>query len=91
MILNLISMHAHGMKPRGGKSEKIHTITNSINTFTPVIKCSSKEFEQQEGWSLFYGMDQNAMEQFRDIILRNGTGSNMCAITLLTTKYCIVH
>ena len=29
--------------------------------------------------SLFYGTDRNGTEQFRHIILRNGTGSNMYA------------
>ena len=31
---------------------------------------------RKRGRSLFYGTDRNGTEQFRHIILRNGTGSN---------------
>ena len=42
------------------------------------------------GASLFYGTDRNGTEQFRHIILRNGTGSNMYATAHMTAKrpYC---
>ena len=41
--------------------------------------------------SLFYGTDRNGTEQFRYIISRNGTGSNMCATAHTTAKCRIVR